>query len=1091
MKRLSAFAVALAAFAMASCTNEMPQEEIGKTMRMSFSASFVEKNVGPEPDVVRNSVTKSYIEGKSAVWSSDDIVAVYDNVCSAAHPFSVTPDSDPTSAVLDGEVCTGATSFTAVTPATASSGLSDGELCITVPGVQKSGNNGIDESAFVSVAKTSGGKISFLNVNGMLKLNVNRDDITEIRVRTTDAKALAGKVGVNPETGVITKTDEASSEVVLLPSSATFARGTYYIPVLPFETAGIALIALTSEKKAYVRLGTKSLKLERNHIVPIGDVATGDAQNFISASLAEATSSTLMFTVAEKGSTNSWRFALYSDSACSKLVVAHNIPAAKTAAVLKDPNRFVFAGLEPGTNYWFKAVNTDTGVPSDVVAATTADFTNVSVPASASEGDVVLAEDFGELAFFGTYCTTAAGWFPFSSDAGYRKDFRFSAPSGEQTQYYYPSNFETRLFTMLRDAIPHSRLADWAEWNESTTDGLSSVCAKAGHLKIGTGAGIGYIVTPKMSFIPEDKSATLKVTVTAAKLNSDNGVVKVVTGDIVPKSNDNTYTDPYNFEIGSVRDEKDLPLTANAWTTQTVTVSDVVSESRLAFGTKRSAAGSGWQPFVISDMKVELVSFEDRKDLEVSAPVVNAVTAFTDARLSWDAVNGADGYRVYVGGEKIAELTYCEYTLTELAQGTATTVEVEAYNSISSEKATVNVETKGLRQCGLSTGTTFLCIDWDPICKTRNNGQEQAYQVQIFEDQACTKKVYDFTPYDGQKTKDPCFGNSSWFGRTKLSQNGITCSNYLTPTRISIGGLCPSTTYYVRVRTLASVTMKYKLGDNATPGTSVLTNAYGDSEWSEPVAMTTDSERQPDANTIFYTGFNDFCVQSDYKSWAPGAVPAVVIAQKTWAQVRLLWNASDRIDMGFAFYPHGQAQHQTSTFRLSKDGAYVDGTAENSVGNYLIGCAKGEMNAITGDLDGWHFSQWARPFMGMVGLDGTPTVVCTPAVPEGKVDAEGSECTVSFSAVARVRPDELNDNWAGTLVVWAYRAATGTWEQIGVVSTDDLLPFANGSSKEEYKCDFTGHVHSFTATLNPGDAVELGTTSSGIILVDDFTVTRK
>ncbi len=470
---------------------------------------------------------------------------------------------------------------------------------------------------------------------------------------------------------------------------------------------------------------------------------------------------------------------------------------------------------------------------------------------------------------------------------------------------------------------------------------------------------------------------------------------------------------------------------------------------------------------------------------KVTSPVMKApLAAFSDARVAWDAIDGADGYKIYVDGKLVDDVNVCEYTLKDLGAGTVTSVKVEAYNEYSSASSTVDVKTKGLRRNEVSTGTTFLCIDWDAVCRTTVTGYEQAYQVQIFEDKECTKPVYDFIPYDGQKSVNPCFGNSSYFGHTSELQDGIECINYLTPTRVSIGGLYPATTYYVRIRTLESVSMKNGLGKSPV----TLTNAYGTSEWSEPVAMSTDKERTLDATTVFYTGFNDFCVQSDYKSWAPGAVPAGSIYGTALGGCWIPWNHPSRNkNIGFAFYPHGEGQHQSNTWNLTKDGKHVDGTASNATGGYLIGRAKGSVNAITGDVDGWIFGRWARPFMGMVGLDGDPTIVCTPAIPAGRVDAAGSECTISFSAVARVRPQ---DNYKGTLRVNVYRAETKTWENIGTVSTEALLPYAPGSSSSEYKCDYTGHVHIFKAVLKPGDAVELRTVTSGIILVDDFTVTR-
>lgn len=470
---------------------------------------------------------------------------------------------------------------------------------------------------------------------------------------------------------------------------------------------------------------------------------------------------------------------------------------------------------------------------------------------------------------------------------------------------------------------------------------------------------------------------------------------------------------------------------------------------------------------------------------KVTAPVMKEpVAAFTDAHISWDSIEGADGYKIYVGGKLVDDVKVCEYTVKGLAQGTVNSVTIEAYNEYSSGSASVEVKTKGLRKNDVSTGTTFLCIDWDAVCRTRVDGYDQAYQVQIFEDQSCTKPVYDFIPYDGQKMINPCFGNSSYFGHTTQLQDGIECVNYLTPTRVSIGGLYPATTYYVRVRTLESTTVKNGLNQDQV----TLKNAFGTSEWSEPVAMTTDKERELNSNTVFYTGFNDFCVQSDYKAWAPGAVPAGSIAGVALGGCWIPWNHPQRNkSIGFAFYPHGETQHQGNTWNLTTDGKHVDGTSGNATGGYLVGRAKGSVNAITGDVAGWIFGRWARPFMGMVGLDGAPTIVCTPAIPKGRVDDAGSECTISFSAVARVRPQ---DNYSGTLQVNVYRAESKTWETIGTVSSTALLPFTPGASVSEYKCDYTGHVHTFKATLKPGDAVELRTTKAGIILVDDFTVTR-
>lgn len=483
-------------------------------------------------------------------------------------------------------------------------------------------------------------------------------------------------------------------------------------------------------------------------------------------------------------------------------------------------------------------------------------------------------------------------------------------------------------------------------------------------------------------------------------------------------------------------------------------------------------------------------------DLNVYAPEVNVdATAFSDVKISWEKIETADGYKVYSNDVLVATLgsDVLSYDVAGLSNESTNTIKVEAYNDRKSASTEVTTVTKGLRKSTQSTGTTFLCIDWDSVCRTRNDGYEQAYQVQIFEDASCTLPVYDFVPYDGQKQDNPTFGNSSYFGQTKQPQDGITCDNYLTPTRVSIGGLYPATTYYVRVRTLESVTVQSRTSQTGGITEKTLTNAFGTSEWSEVVAMTTDSEKVLDSKAVLYCGFNDCCVQSDYKAWAPGAVPYGFLNGKSLTDCWIPWNHPNRDKtIGFAFYAHGtRPQHQLNTWNLAKDGVYVNGLAKDAAKNqnYLVGRDKGSVNAISGDIAGWHFHQWCRPFMGMLGLDGDGVSVATPVIASGKVAEEGSDCTISFSAVARVRP---LDNYNGTLEVRVYRAATKSFETIAVLNADKLIPYAAGSVSGDYICDFTGHVHTFTAKLKPGDAVELYNkdTNNQLILVDDILITK-
>lgn len=595
MKKIAVLSIALAAIAMVSCKREEIEDQKGPVVKKTFSATLDH--------------TKAYIgTDRYVYWTSADKVAIYDGICSEANTFTVISGEGTMTAKLSGEVCHGASSFIAVSPASAAKGLADGKVTVTVPSVQTAGANNIDESALVMTSSFTGNSFACKNVNGVFKVSVDVEGIEQIRIRTNDGSALAGTVTVDPAYGTIVESASAtSSEVVLNPDGDTFDTGDYYVAVLPVKTTadGITVDAYTSSK-LYEKVGTKVLDLKRNDMVSLGGLIKTTPVDMLYAHIAEFTSSTITVDLAPVSLRGAFRLALYEDEACTKLVVAHNIPADKIS-VTDATHRFVFGGLKQNTTYYYKISN-EAGESSSAIAAKTLPFDVKPVPDSAAAGAVVLAEDFSELAFHGTYNSLkAAAWAPFTGYS-YQSGFRFTVPSGEQTQYYSNYSEETRLFSTLRDAVPASRLADWAEWVEYNEKGkICSVCPHAGHLKIGAEDYISRIVTPQMKFVPEGKTATLRVTFTGAKLDADTPVVQVVTGSKIQTSSGDGIN-PYNFMLSGVLDEQPVEVTSDEWSSYTVTVSNVTADSRIAIGTKR--VGTNNQRFLISDVTIELVSYE-------------------------------------------------------------------------------------------------------------------------------------------------------------------------------------------------------------------------------------------------------------------------------------------------------------------------------------------------------------------------------------------------------------------------------------------------------------------------------------------------
>jgi len=299
--------------------------------------------------------------------------------------------------------------------------------------------------------------------------------------------------------------------------------------------------------------------------------------------------------------------ALYSDSSCSSLVVSHEFDADAACWGGKVPC-FSFGGLTPSTNYWFVVTDTDSDTVSNAVEITTAAFTPVDATtvSNAAAGDVILAENFGEIAAGPDEFAGAAGFIPTVKD--------LAAPSGANPEgsYVVSDNTGNRIFGNGWD-LGDSRLSHgWGFF------GNSSVYLRNAYLRVSTTSGRTHIVTPELSGIPEGKLATIEVTVTATKHESSENDVAVFVekGLVLNGTTDATSASYKKYTGASLSDGYALGITGvKEWETRTVTISGVDSECQLVIGSLENISGKN--RFSISDIVVTAISIAEPMNVQI------------------------------------------------------------------------------------------------------------------------------------------------------------------------------------------------------------------------------------------------------------------------------------------------------------------------------------------------------------------------------------------------------------------------------------------------------------------------------------------
>lgn len=248
------------------------------TIVAALSCSYEEHSVTPEVAgqqpaeelvplcLTTGEMTKTSLQGTSVNWTSDDEIAVFDNV---NNPNRFTATSvEGSSAVFEGLVGAGTTDFYAVYPHSSAKGIDASNITVSLPGAQTSAAGTFAEEHNISVAhgvKTPGEEsvegIKFDNVCGLIQFTVpQRISAVKNVVFKAENRSLAGDLVISKDGLKVESVANGTNSVSM---SGDFAAGsTFYFVVAPGEVNGFSITVTAQNGATYSKVSSKSFTVE-------------------------------------------------------------------------------------------------------------------------------------------------------------------------------------------------------------------------------------------------------------------------------------------------------------------------------------------------------------------------------------------------------------------------------------------------------------------------------------------------------------------------------------------------------------------------------------------------------------------------------------------------------------------------------------------------------------------------------------------------------------------------------------------------------------------------------------------------------------
>ena len=255
MKKINIILAALAIAAATSCTYD--------------EHNVIPEIAGPQPaeDLVplcltTGEMTKTSLQGTTVNWTSDDEIAVFDNV---NYPNKFTATSvEGSSAVFEGLVGAATTEFYAVYPYSSARSIDASNITVTLPASQTSAAGTFAEEHNISVAhgvkevgEESVEGVMFDNVCGLIQFTVpQRISAVKNVVFKAENRSLAGDLVISKDGLKVESVANGTNSVSM---SGDFAAGsTFYFVVAPGEVNGFSITVTAQNGATYSKVSSKS-----------------------------------------------------------------------------------------------------------------------------------------------------------------------------------------------------------------------------------------------------------------------------------------------------------------------------------------------------------------------------------------------------------------------------------------------------------------------------------------------------------------------------------------------------------------------------------------------------------------------------------------------------------------------------------------------------------------------------------------------------------------------------------------------------------------------------------------------------------------